>query len=320
MEYRSLGRTGLSVSAICLGTMQFGWSADEETSRQIMDAYVEAGGNFLDTADIYSFWSRKSYAGKTEEILGRWFADRKNRDKIILATKVHGRMWRGPDGAGLGRAHILKAIEGSLERLQTDFIDLYQTHRTDPATPHEETLEAMDELVRRGRVRHIGCSNYPAADLTECLSVSRAKGLVRFESHQPYYNLADRQEFEDELLGLCEKEEIGIIPYSPLAGGFLTGKYRRGERPPKSDRMTDIQTRHLNDRGFRIVEKAQEIAGARGGSTASVALGWLLSHPAVTAPIIGANSVDQLRESLQAGDLRLSEEEINELNRVSGPD
>ncbi|MFQ5691525.1 MAG: aldo/keto reductase [Nitrospinota bacterium] len=320
MEYRRLGRTGLSVSAICLGTMQFGWTADEATSFQIMDAFVEAGGNFLDTADMYSFWSKKSYAGKTEEIIGRWLAARGNRDRVILATKVHGRMWEGPDGAGLGRAHILKAVEGSLKRLQTDHIDLYQTHRTDPDTPHEETLAAMDRLVRQGKVRHIGCSNYPATDLRACLAVSRERGVVRFESHQPYYNLVDRAGFEGELLGLCREEEIGVIPYSPLAGGFLTGKYRRGETPPETDRMTDIRMRYRNDRGFRIVEKVVEVAEARGAPPGAVALAWLLGNPAVTAPIIGANSVEQLEGSLQAADLRLSPEETEALDRVSAPE
>jgi aryl-alcohol dehydrogenase-like predicted oxidoreductase len=319
MEYRQLGKTDLNVSTICLGTMQFGWTADEETSFGILDAFLEAGGNFLDTADIYSFWSTKSYVGKTEEILGRWLASRNNREKVILATKVHGRMWEGPDGAGLGRAHILKAVEASLKRLQTDFIDLYQTHQLDPDTPHEETLEALDHLVRQGKVRHIGCSNYPASDLRECLSVSGKRGLVRFESHQPYYNLAGRTEFEEELLSLCKKEEVGIIPYSPLAGGFLTGKYRRGEALPESDRMTDIRSRYLDDRGYAIVERLVEVAEGRGVSPTAVALSWLLCGPGVTAPIIGANSVEQLAESLQAVDLRLTREEITALDRVSRP-
>ncbi|HJM42632.1 MAG: aldo/keto reductase [Nitrospinota bacterium] len=319
MRYRTLGRTGLDVSVICLGTMQFGWTADEPASFRILDAYLEAGGNFLDTADIYSYWSSKSYAGKTEEILGRWIADRKNRDRFILATKVEGRMWDGPDGEGLGRAHVLRAVEDSLRRLRTDHIDLYQTHRPDPDTSHEETLDVMDRLVREGKVRHIGCSNYSAGDLRESLSVSRAKGCVRFESHQPYYNLGGRAEFEEALLGLCGEEEIGVIPYSPLAGGFLTGKYRRDEKPADSDRMTDIRMRYLDDRGYGIVEKSEEIGRSRGVSTAAVSLGWLLSRAAVTAPIIGANSVEQLRESLQAGDLVLSPEEVAELDRVSAP-
>ena len=227
MEYLNLGRTGLKVAEICLGTMQWGWTADEEASIQVMDAYVAGGGNFIDTADIYSSWAAGNPGGVSEQIIGRWMKERGNRDQIVLATKVRGRMWEGPNGEGLSRGHIIKACEDSLRRLQTDYIDLYQTHFYDEATPIEETMAALDTLVRQGKVRYVGCSNYPAWRLTHALWVSDKQNLVRYDAIQPHYNLAHRAEFERETKDLCVHFGLGVIPYSPLAGGFLTGKYRR---------------------------------------------------------------------------------------------
>src|SRR5436190_14847388 len=229
MEYRRLGRTDLSVSVLCLGTMQWGWTASEKRAREVMDAYLEAGGNFLDTADVYSVWSRAG-AGASEEIIGRWMKERANREAIVLATKVRGRMWKGDDGEGLSRAHITRAIEDSLRRLQTDRIDLYQSHSMDDKTAIEETLEAFDALVRAGKVRHIGASNYSGWRLARAVWASDAGEWARYESLQPHYNLVHRGEFERELRSVCAEMEIGVIPYSPLGGGFLTGKYRRGEQ------------------------------------------------------------------------------------------
>ncbi len=282
MQYRNLGRTGLKVSELCLGTMQWGWTADEPTSFAVMDAFVAAGGNFIDTADVYSRWAEGNPGGVSEEIIGRWMKDRGNRRQIVLATKVRGVMWDGPNGEGLSRGHIMAAVEDSLRRLQTDHIDLYQTHWFDAGTPIDETMRALDDLVRQGKVRTVGCSNYPAWRLAKALWTSDKLGLARYDSIQPHYNIAYRTEFEREIKPLCEEEGIGVIPYSPLAGGFLTGKYRRDAPVPDSARASGIQRRYLND-----------------------------------SPIIGANSIEQLNDSLGAVGLRLSEEEMKALDTVS---
>jgi aryl-alcohol dehydrogenase-like predicted oxidoreductase len=315
MNYSKLGRTGLKVSELCLGTMQFGWTADEATSFAILDAFVDAGGNFVDTADIYSRWADGNPGGVSEQIIGRWMKARGNRGAIVLATKARGRMWDGPNGEGLSRAHLIRACEDSLRRLETDTIDLYQTHSFDADTPIDETMRALDDLVRAGKVRYVGCSNYPAWRLAKALWTSDKLGLARYDSLQPHYNLAHRAEFERELKSLCEEDRIGVIPYSPLAGGFLTGKYRRNSVPP-SARAEGIQQRYFNDRGFAIVEKLEEIGKVRGLSVAQTALAWLLTQPVVTAPIIGANSTEQLAESLHAAGIRLIPEEVEALNKI----
>mgnify|MGYP001212114821 FL=1 len=317
MEYRKLGRTGLKVSELCLGTMQWGWTADESTSFAVMDAFVEAGGNFIDTADVYSRWAEGNPGGVSEEIIGRWMKARGNRRQIVLATKVRGVMWPGPNGEGLSRSHIMAAVEDSLRRLQTDTIDLYQTHWFDANTPIEETLRALDDLVSQGKVRYIGCSNYPAWRLAKALWASDKLGLARYDSLQPHYNIAYRAEFERELKPLCEEEGIGVIPYSPLAGGFLTGKYRRGEPVPDSARASGIQRRYLNDKGFTILEALEKLGQGRGKSIAQMALAWQLSQPVISSPIIGANSVEQLNDSLGAVGLRLTDEEMKALDVVS---
>ncbi|MCX6030258.1 MAG: aldo/keto reductase [Chloroflexi bacterium] len=316
MNHRKLGRTGLKVSELCLGTMQFGWTADEATAFQVMDAFVEAGGNFIDTADVYSRWAPGNPGGVSEQIIGRWMQARGNRGQIVLATKARGRMWDGPNGEGLSRGHLIRACEDSLRRLDTDFIDLYQTHSFDATTPIDETMRTLDDLVRAGKVRYVGASNYPAWRLTKALWTSDKLGLARYDSLQPHYNLANRAEFERELKPLCEEEGVGVIPYSPLAAGFLTGKYRR-DSLPASARAEGIQKRYLNDRGFAIVEKLATVAQGRGLTPAQTALAWLLTQPVITAPIIGANSVEQLRESLAAAGVRLSAEEMDDLNKVS---
>jgi aryl-alcohol dehydrogenase-like predicted oxidoreductase len=317
MEYRNLGRTGLKVSELCLGTMQWGWTADEPTSFAVMDAFVEAGGNFIDTADVYSRWAEGNPGGVSEEIIGRWMKERGNRRQIVLATKVRGVMWDGPNGEGLSRGHIMAAVEDSLRRLQTDVIDLYQTHWFDANTPIDETMRALDDLVRQGKVRYAGCSNYPAWRLAKALWTSDTLGLARYDSIQPHYNIAYRAEFERELKPLCEEEHIGVIPYSPLAGGFLTGKYRRDAPVPDSARASGIQRRYLNDKGFTILEALEKLGKTRKKSIAQMALAWQLSQPVITAPIIGANSVEQLDDSLGAVGLRLGEEEMKTLDAVS---
>jgi aryl-alcohol dehydrogenase-like predicted oxidoreductase len=316
MNYRRLGRTGLKVATICLGTMQWGWTTDEETGMSVMDAYVEAGGNFIDTADVYSSWAKDNPGGVAEQVIGRWMADRANRDTVVLATKVRGRMWPGPNGEGLSRAHIVKACEDSLRRLQTDYIDLYQTHWYDEETPIDETMDALDSLVRAGKVRYIGCSNYPAWRLMHSLWASDAGGWARYDSIQPHYNLVHRAEFERELQELCVEFGIGVIPYSPLAGGFLTGKYRR-DGETESARAAGVKRRYFNETGWRALDTLQAVATELNSTPTATALAWLLAQPGVTAPIIGANSVEQLQASLAGAELTLGREQVERLDRAT---
>ena len=316
MDYRKLGRTGLKVSELGLGTMQFGWTADEATAFAVMDVFVAAGGNFIDTADVYSRWAAGNPGGVSEEIIGRWMKARGNRGQMVLATKARGQMWDGPNGEGLSRAHLMRACEDSLRRLGADHIDLYQTHWVDEETPIEETLRALDDLVRAGKVRYIGCSNISAWRLAKALWASDRLNLARYDSLQPHYNLAHRAEFERELRPLCQDEGIGVIPYSPLAGGFLTGKYRR-DAVPTSARADGIQKRYFDERGFAILHALEATAKTRELTIAQTALAWLLSQPVITAPIVGANSVEQLDESLAAAGVRLTGEEMETLNTAS---
>lgn len=316
MNYRNLGRTGLKVSEICLGTMQWGWSADEPASQQVMDAFVAAGGNFVDTADIYSNWAPNNPGGVSEEIIGRWLKDRGHRDQIVVATKARGRMWEGPNGEGLSRAHLLKACEDSLRRLQTDYIDLYQAHWYDAETPIEETMAALDTLVRQGKVRYVGCSNYPAWRLMEALWASDKRSLVRYDAIQPHYNLVHRAEFEREVQEVCATYGIGVIPYSPLAGGFLTGKYSR-EYDAESARAAGVKRRYFNDAGWRTLDAVRAVATEIGSTPAAVSLAWLLAQPGMTAPVIGANSVAQLQASLAASELTLTAAQLATLGRAS---
>lgn len=277
MEYRKLGRTGLKVSALCLGTMQFGWTTDETTANEVMDSFMTAGGNFIDTADIYSRWHPGNPGGVSEEIIGRWLQQRGVRRHMVLATKVRGRMWDGPNGEGLSRSHIIQACEDSLRRLQTDWIDLYQTHWFDAETPIEETLRALDDLVRAGKVRYIGCSNYPAWRLTAALWASDKRGLVRYDALQPHYSLVHRAEFERELADLCREQQIGVIPYSPLAGGFLTGKYRKDQPLPDSARAGGVR-RYFTERNWALLDALEAVAQAHSRAMSQVALAWQLMH------------------------------------------
>ena len=319
MDYRKLGRTGLDVSELCLGTMQFGWTADEPAAVAVLDAFREAGGNFLDTADIYTTWHGAGLkgGGVSEEILGRWIRARRNRADLVLATKVRGRMTEGPNGEGLSRARILRCCEDSLRRLQTDYLDLYQCHWADLATPIEETLGALDDLVRAGKVRYLGASNYPAWRLMEALWMSERHGYARFVSYQPEYSLMERAGFELEAQPLCRHHGLGVIPYSPLAGGFLTGKYPRGVPPPIGARAKAISEHYLNPAGWAVLDALGEIGRAHGKTAAQTALAWLLTNPVVTAPIVGANHPDQLRESLGAAGYRLAPAEMAQLHELT---
>lgn len=318
MEYRKLGRTGLKVSELCLGTMTFRWTSTEAQSLQVLDRAWDAGINFIDTADVYSRWAEGNPGGVAEEIIGRWLKG-KPREQVIIATKVRGRMWDGPNGEGLSRQHIMAAVEGSLRRLNTDYIDLYQTHWPDLDTPLDETLRALDDLVTSGKVRYLGASNHYAWYLTKALWVSDRHGFVRYDSIQPHFNLVHRTEVEPELATLCLSEEIGMIPYSPLAAGFLTGKYTRDHIPPGSrgESSEGIQ-RYMTEQNFALLDALREMGQARGKTVLQMALGWQLTLPFVTSPIIGANTVEQLEESLGAVGLRLSEEEMARLDELTG--
>lgn len=317
MEYRRFGHTGLHVSSIGLGTMQFGWTADEPTAFAVLDAFVDAGGTLIDTADIYSYWHPNNPGGVAEQIIGRWMQQRGNRRNVIIATKVRGRMWNGPSGEGLSRSHIITAIDESLRRLQTEYIDLYQAHWFDSDTPIEETMAAFDTLVQSGKVRYLGCSNYPAWRLARALWVSNINGWAHYESLQPHYNLVYRAEFERENEPLCLDQGIAVLPYSPLAGGFLTGKYRPDQLLPTSSRAERAQALLQNPQALGTLIALDEIAQERGVELPVVALAWLLTRPSVTAPIVGANSPEQLRQTLPAATLRLRPDEVERLNQAS---
>ena len=315
MNYRKLGRTGLKVSALCLGTMQFGWTADEKLSFNILSTAFNNGINFIDTADIYSRWVDGNPGGIAETIVGKWL--KKNqiaRDQVVIATKVRGEMGTGPNDKGLSRTHIFNAVEDSLRRLNVDYIDLYQTHWQDEETSIDETLIALDDLVRQGKVRYVGASNYSAWRLMQSLWSADTNGVSRYDSLQPHYNLVHREEFERELAAVCQTYQIGVIPYSPLAGGFLTGKYRQDQPIPNSVRADGAQKRYFNAQGWKILDKVESIARIHQASISQIALAWLLSNPIITSPIIGSRTLAQLADNLGAIDLRLSKEENDMFN------
>jgi aryl-alcohol dehydrogenase-like predicted oxidoreductase len=314
MEKRRLGRSDVMVSPLCLGGNVFGWTADEATSFKVLDAYAEAGLNFIDTADVYSTWAPGHKGGESETIIGQWMKVRGNRDKLVIATKVGSEM--GPNQKGLSKSYIRSAVEASLRRLQTDYIDLYQSHRDDLDTPQQETLGAYDELIRDGKVRAIGASNFTAARLKEALEISAELGLPRYESLQPKYNLSDRAEYEADLEPLCRQEEIGVIPYYGLASGFLTGKYRSEADFGKSVRGGRMAA-YLDDRGRRILAALDEVSARKNATPAQIALAWLMAHPGLTAPIASATSVEQIRDLVQATKLRLDDDDIAQLDQAS---
>jgi 1-deoxyxylulose-5-phosphate synthase len=305
MRHVRLGRTGLSVSRLCLGTMTFGVQCNEAASIAILDRAAAGGITFLDTADVYPLGGGLDTVGRTEEILGRWLQGR--RSDFVIATKCVGAMSARPWDRGSSRKHILDAIEGSLRRLSTDYVDLYQLHHPDPETPIDETLRALDDVVRSGKARYVGCSNFHAYQVARALGRSEAEGVVRFDSVQPRYNLLFRQ-VERELLPLCQEEGIGVIPYNPLAGGFLSGKHRRETGPTAGTRFTlgsaarIYGERYWHDREFATVEALRSLAEEAGTSLARLAVAWVLAHPAITAPIIGASRPEQLDDILPAAE------------------
>jgi aryl-alcohol dehydrogenase-like predicted oxidoreductase len=314
MELRELGHSGLMVSPVCLGGNVFGWTADEKASFAVLDDFTTSGGNFIDTADVYSTWVPGHKGGESEIVLGKWLKSRGNRDKIILATKVGSDMGNGRKG--LKPAYIAQAVEDSLKRLQTDHIDLYQSHRDDTDTPQEETLEAYGKLVKAGKVRAIGASNFAAERLASALAISAKNGLPRYESLQPEYNLYERAGYETDLEPLCRKEKIGVIGYFGLASGFLTGKYRSEADLGKSQRGEDIG-QYLNARGFRILDALDQVAAETQATPAQAAIAWLIARPGVTAPIASATKVEQCRDLVKAMRLKLSAAQIETLNAAS---
>jgi aryl-alcohol dehydrogenase-like predicted oxidoreductase len=314
MQKRRLGNSQIQVYPLCFGGNVFGWTADEPTSFNLLDAFVAAGFNFIDTADSYSTWAPGHRGGESETVIGKWLKARGKREQVIIATKVGSEVM---GRKGLSKAYILSEVEESLARLQTDYIDLYQSHRDDASTPVEETLEAYAELVRQGKVRAIGASNFTAERLTESLAASRAKGFPRYECLQPNYNLYDRADYETQLEPLCLKEGLAVIPYFSLASGFLTGKYRRQEDLAQSPRGRFVQ-KYLNDRGLRILSALDHVAAQHGSTPGKVAIAWLLARPSITAPIASATNLDQLRDLIDAVNLKLDPAAIELLNQASG--
>ena len=315
MTPRQLGRSGLSVSPICLGGNVFGWTADENTSFSILDAWVDAGFNFIDTADVYSRWATGHTGGESETVIGKWLAKSGKRDRVVIATKVGFDMGEGK--GGLSRKWIEQAVDDSLRRLQVDRIDLYQAHKDDEATPLEETLGAFARLVESGKVRAIGASNYSAARLAQALATSKRLGVPRYESLQPLYNLYDRAVFERELQPLCVEEDVGVFSFYAIAAGFLSGKYRKADDAAKSPRGANTVKKYLNDRGLKILAALDEASKRTGAPPARLAIAWVMAQPGITAPIASASNVEQVREIARAAELNIDADTMALLNSAS---
>jgi aryl-alcohol dehydrogenase-like predicted oxidoreductase len=314
MDTRSLGRSGLQVSRIAFGGNVFGWTVDEATSFSLLDAWVDAGMNFIDTADVYSRWVPGHTGGESETIIGKWLAKSGKRDQIVLATKVGKDM--GDGKVGLSAAYIRQAVDASLKRLQTDRIDLYQSHDDDQKTPLEETLTAFADLIADGKVRAIGASNYTAPRLREALDTSDRLDIPRYESLQPLYNLMERPAYEAELMPLCLERDVGVINFYALASGFLTGKYRSEADLGKSARGAGVK-KYLTDKGMAVLKALDEVAEAHGSTPARVALAWQIARPGITAPIASATSVAQLQELVEATRLKLGHDEMSKIEQAS---
>ncbi|SCY95062.1 aldo/keto reductase [Microvirga guangxiensis] len=313
MEKRQLGRSNLQVPPLCIGGNVFGWTADESTSFALLDAFFDAGLTFIDTADVYSKWVPGHTGGESETIIGKWMKARGNRDRLVIATKVGQEM---PYGKGLSKPHIRMAVEESLKRLQTDYIDLYQSHIDDAGAPLEETLHAYAELIQAGKVRFIGASNYNAERLSEALDISARNGLPRYESLQPEYNLYNRAAYEDALEPACRDNGIGVIPYYALASGFLTGKYRSEQDFGKSPRGGSMG-KYLNARGLRILEALDSVAEKHKATPAQVSLAWLMARPGLTAPIASATTPLQVEDLVASTALQLDSSDMEALTRAS---
>jgi aryl-alcohol dehydrogenase-like predicted oxidoreductase len=314
MEKRKLGNSGIEVAPLSFGANVFGWTVDEPTGFKLLDAFVDAGLNLIDTADVYPKWAPGCQGGESESLIGKWLERSGRRDDVVIATKVGMQM--APDRKGLAKSYILRSAEESLRRLRTDYIDLYQSHKDDAGTPLEETLEAYQQLIREGKVRAVGASNYSAERLRHSLEVSEKNGLPRYESLQPEYSLSERAGYEAELEPLCREKNLGVITYYSLASGFLTGKYRSEADLAKSPRGKSVK-KYLNERGFRILSALDEVAGRLNSTPARVAIAWLISRPGVTAPIASATSHAQLNDLVEATHLNLDASAIGQLDQAS---
>lgn len=313
--HRTLGRTGIQVPTLTFGGNVFGWTVDQQTSFSLLDALVEKGLFFIDTADCYSRWVPGNQGGESETIIGNWLKKTGQRDRIVLATKVGMEMGEGK--TGLAPAYIRQAVEDSLRRLQTDYIDLYQAHRDDSDTPLQETLATFDALIKEGKVRAIGASNYSAERLTQALKISEEQGLARYETLQPEYNLYDRQDFESGLEQVARENDLGVINYYSLASGFLSGKYRTKADANKSMRGEGVVGKYLNERGLRILQALDEVAEESSATPTQVALAWQIARPGITAPIVSVTSLAQLEELSKAASLQLGDEAIRKLTEAS---
>jgi len=314
MKKRNLGNSGLEVAPLAFGGNVFGWTVGEADAFKLLNAFVSSGCNLIDTADIYPKWVPGNQGGESETIIGNWLKRSGKRQEVIIATKVGMEM--GPDKKGLSKDHIMRSADDSLRRLQTDYIDLYQSHQDDPQTPLAETLEAYNQLIKQGKVRAIGASNYSAERLAEALNTSKSLDLPRYESLQPLYNLYDRAVFEDELETLCVREGLGVIPYYSLASGFLTGKYRSEDDLSKRPRGETVK-KYLNERGFRILNSLDQVAAQYHSTPARISLAWLIARPSITAPIASARDLEQLKDLIEATKLELDPASIDLLNQSS---
>lgn len=316
MKTRALGNSGLDVSSICLGGNVFGWTIDEAASFKVLDAFTEAGGSFIDTADVYSRWAPGHQGGESETIIGRWMKERKNRHKIVLATKVG--MDMGHDKVGLSKNYIINAVDDSLKRLKTDHIDLYISHKDDETTPLEETAEIYGQLIKHGKIRVAGASNFTGKRLTKAIHASHKATAPAYQSLQPQYNLFDRADFERDLEPTCKEFNLGVTPYSSLASGFLTGKYRSEKDFVKSVRGGGMN-RFFNERGTKILESLDAVAKDHECALTTVAIAWLMSRPTVTSPIVSATSVEQLKDITKAATITLSQHHLERLDKASDP-
>jgi aryl-alcohol dehydrogenase-like predicted oxidoreductase len=315
MQFRTLGRSSLRVSPLCLGGNVFGWTATEAESFEVLDALVSAGLNFIDSADVYSVWVPGHRGGESETVIGNWLKRSAKRKEVVIATKVGMKM--APGRQGLSAAHIARSVEESLRRLQTDYIDLYFSHSDDASVPMEETLACYQKLIAQGKVRAIGASNFTAVRMAEALEVSRKNGLPRYEVLQPHYNLYARSDYESALEPLCLEQQIGVVSYSALASGFLSGKYRTAADAAKSPRGKGVVETFLNERGLRILAALDDVGRRHSASAASVALAWQIAQPSITAPIASATTVDQLNELVAATRLTLDQAALEQLNAAS---
>ncbi len=314
MKMRPIGNSGLEAGPLAFGGNVFGWTTDEATSFRLLDAFVDAGLNLIDTADVYSRWAPGNQGGESETIIGRWLERTGKRDRVLIATKVGMEM--GPGMSGLSPTRIRAAVEESLRRLKIDHIDLYQAHKDDPSTPLEETLGAFGELIQQGKVRAIGASNYSGSRLAEALRISKEKNLPAYQCLQPHYNLAERADFERDLEPVCREANLGVIPYYSLASGFLTGKYRSEEDAASKARGAGVK-KYLNDRGLRILSALDEVAARYSTTPGRLAIAWLLAHPVVTAPIASATSVEQLHDLIAGTQLQLDSAAMDRLDTAS---